>query len=626
RLLLARELLADSGSVFVQISDENVHHVRELMDEVFGDKNFIGIVTLKKTHHQESRLLPLVADYIIWYARDKNYVKFRNYYQLKTLTDVDYNKYRKLEESNGIIRLLTSEERNNPDLIPIGCRPFRDDITLTQDGESSDGQIPFEFNGETFYPGRGRHWRTSIEGLKKLAQKNRISAGNNRPFFKAFWDDLPFSQMNNIWSDLAGAQDKLYVVQTNEKAIQRCILMTTDPGDLVMDITCGGGTTAYVAEQWGRRWITCDVSRVPIALARQRLLTATFPWYELKNGKSPANGFVYQRKQNSKGEEIGGIVPHLELKNIANNEPPKMETLVDRPETDSNIVRVCSPFTIEGTIPPPADMALEPTIPEPPETEPDFSFTGKMLEVLRQSPILRLPQNQTVTFQNLRQLTKSQHLTATATVDGQPVVFIFGPENGAIAERSVYEAAQEAKNQYQHLYVIGFAIVAKARQFVEHCHETIGIPATYIQATPDLLMGDLLKNMRSSQIFSVCGLPDITITPLANNEYTVELLGLDVFDPVTMQASHQKGKDIPAWFLDTDYNGLCFYVRQAFFPRTSAWDSLKKALKGSYEDSVWDHLSGTTSAPFTPGENREIAVKVIDDRGNELLVVKELPK
>jgi adenine-specific DNA-methyltransferase len=429
--------------------------------------------------------------------------------------------------------------------------------------------------------------------------------------------------------------------------------MTTDPGDLVLDLTCGSGTTAYVAEQWGRRWITCDVSRVPLALARQRLLTATFPWYQLRDGNSPASGFVYKRKQNSKGEEVGGIVPHITLKSIANNEPPAEEILVDRPETDNSIVRVCSPFTIEGTIPPPVDRSGE----ESPETEDiaiesSGSYEDRMLEILKKSPVLRLPGNRTINLTQIRQPAKSQNLSAEALVkaselDGtilgdvvdealkvnlnklplsqKPVAFIFGPENGAIAERTVYEAAKEAERKdYAHLFIIGFVIAAKARQFVEDCQTAIGIPATYIQATPDLLMGDLLKHMRSSQIFSVCGLPDVKVHKTEEGKYQVELLGLDVFDPITMKNDSTSGNDVPAWFLDTDYNGLCFHVNQAFFPRTSAWDSIKKALKGTYDDEVWEHLAGTKSAPFDPGEHQEIAVKVIDDRGNELLVIKSL--
>jgi len=211
------------------------------------------------------------------------------------------------------------------------------------------------------------------------------------------------------------------------------------------------------------------------------------------------------------------------------------------------------------------------------------------------------------------------------------LAIVFGPENGAVSEKLVYEAAREAHlRSYEQLLVIGFAIEASAREYVDKTEKIHGIPATYIQATPDILMGDLLKTMRSSQIFSVAGLPDIAIRKLPPEEkggsdrYEVELEGLDVFDPTTMEVDHSNGSNVPAWFLDTDWNGLSFHVSQAFFPRTSAWDSLKRALKGEFEDSVWDHLAGTTSAPFFAGESREIAVKVIDDRGNELLVVKSL--
>jgi hypothetical protein len=205
------------------------------------------------------------------------------------------------------------------------------------------------------------------------------------------------------------------------------------------------------------------------------------------------------------------------------------------------------------------------------------------------------------------------------------VAFVFGPENGAVTEKLVFAAAREAAaKSYAHLYVIGFAIQPNARSLIENCEAVTGIAATYVQATPDLLMGDLLKNMRSSQIFSVCGLPEVKVRKAKGSEYEVELLGLDVFDPITMEVTSRKGDDVPCWLLDTDYNDLCFHVSQAFFPRTAAWDNLRKALKGEYDESVWQHLAGATSAPFEPGEHRKIAVKVIDDRGNELMVVKDL--
>jgi adenine-specific DNA-methyltransferase len=254
-----------------------------------------------------------------------------------------------------------------------------------------------------------------------------------------------------------------------------------------------------------------------------------------------------------------------------------------------------------------------------------------------------------VTFKNLRRPAKTLSLSAEGLVvngEDKPVAFVFGPENGAVVEKLVFEAAKEAfAKSYTHLYVVGFAIQPNARSLIETCNEVVGIAATYVQATPDLLMGDLLKNMRSSQIFSVCGMPEIAlrkveapkteeairanVTKAKSSErdeqwYAVELIGLDVFDPVTMEVDHRSGKQVPAWFLDTDYNGLSFHVTQAFFPETKAWENLKRALGADYESDVWSHLAGTVSVPFVAGEHKEIAVKVIDHRGNELMVVAKL--
>jgi adenine-specific DNA-methyltransferase len=654
RLLLARELLTDSGSVFVQISDENVHHVRELMDEVFGGENFVSQIAFKTTAGKSSNRIDSIYDIILWYSKNNQTLKFRPIFVSRSQEETD-QRYCYLQLPDGTNQRLSNEQLQGLEIIPEGKR-FRITALNSQGETSGETSLPFEWNGQTFYPPKGRHWSIVPSGLTKLGELNRLILEGKSLCYKRFLSDYPISEIKNIWMDTGGGAlvyEKIYVVQTSTKVIQRCLLMTTDPGDLVLDITCGSGTTAYVAEQWGRRWITCDVSRVPLALARQRLLTATFPWYQLKDNNSPAGGFIYKRKQNSKGEEVGGIVPHITLKSIANNEPPAEEILVDRPETDNSIVRVCSPFTIEGTIPPPVDMDAG-EVPETEDTgmEINGSYQDRMLEILRKSPVLRLPGNRTLNLSQVRQPTKSRSLSAEALVKAselegatlndvvdealeenlnklplsqKPVAFIFGPENGAIAERTVFEAANEAqRKQYAHLFVIGFAIAAKARQFIENCQEAIGIPATYIQATPDILMGDLLKHMRSSQIFSTCGLPDVKIHRAGDGKYQVELLGLDVFDPITMEVESEPGRNVPAWFLDTDYNGLCFYVKQAFFPRTSAWDSLKKALKGSYDDEVWEHLAGTISAPFEAGEHKEIAVKVIDDRGNELLVIESL--
>ena len=538
-------------------------------------------------------------------------------------------------------------------------RVFRQDNLTSQRPAQGNDVTEFEFDGAAYTPGKGT-FKTDQKGLENLARARRLIAVGNTLSYVRFLEDFPVFPLSNLWEDTSTsgfAAAKAYVVQTNPVVIERCMLMTTDPGDLVLDPTCGGGTTAYVAEQWGRRWITTDVSRVPLALARQRLLTATFPYYKLKDEtRGPAGGFVYKRKRNRKGEEVGGIVPHVTLKSIANNEEPEPQVLVDRPEVVNGVVHVSGPFVVEATIPTPMDWDGAGGAAEETPGEEYASFVDRMIEVLRHCPVLRLEGNRTVTLKNVRAPAKTLSLSAEATVAaseaGKPrdlaeavqnaaeasgkslpfsdkkVAIVFGPENGAVTERLVFEAAKEAAaKSYAHLYVIGFAIQSNARQLVDECEQVFEIPATYVQATPDLVMGDLLKNMRSSHIFSVCGLPEIAVRKVKGKKdeperYEVELLGLDTFDPSTMATDHVPGGDVPAWFLDTDYNGLCFHVCQAFFPRTAAWDSLKKALRATHEASVWEHLAGAVSAPFESGEYGQVAVKVIDQRGNELLVTK----
>ena len=359
-------------------------------------------------------------------------------------------------------------------------------------------------------------------------------------------------------------------------------------------------------------------------------------YYNLKDdARGPIGGFVYKRKQNNKGEEVGGIVPHVTLKSIANNEPPAEEVLVDRPEIDNTITRVTGPFCVEATIPTPVDWEGDGIEDAGAGTsEQHGSFIDRMLEILRKSPVLHIGGGKSVSLKNIRPPAKTLSLSAEAVVANgveKPVALLFGPENGAVSEKLAHEALKEANLRgYAHLYVIGVGIQPNARILIENAVDMGMIPATYVQATPDIMMGDLLKNMRSSQIFSVCGLPEVkihTMKPQDKNEplqYQAEILGLDVLDPVTMDHYKRGGNDVPAWFLDTDYNGLCFHVCQAFFPRTGAWDNLKRALKGNYDESVWEHLAGTKSVPFEAGEYNQIAVKVIDDRGNELVVVKSL--
>jgi adenine-specific DNA-methyltransferase len=658
RLLVARDLLTDSGSVFVQISDENLHHVREVMDEVFGADNFVAIISFAKSSGLGSVLLPRQTDMIIWYARDSTNVRYRQLFRPKGWESSGAEAYQ-MVEINGVRRRLTSDERDNPSTLPSGARVFRYG-DLTKPGPGSRYAVRVE--GAEYFPGK-RWWGIQEDSMKRLIQAGRVVVQGNSLAYVRYLDDFPAYPITNVWMDTgtgSGLQ-KMYVVQTTTKAIERCVLMTTDPGDLVLDPTCGSGTTAYVAEQWGRRWITIDTSRVPLALARQRILTATYPWYELKDDtRGPAGGFVYERKQNNRGEEVGGIVPHITLKSIANDEPPKGEVLVDRPKINNSITRVSGPFVVEATIPTPVDYEGDGVEDSGAVTAESYdSFVDRMLDVLRRNPKLQLSGGRSVELRNVRTPAKSMSIAAEAIVDSEAlpgatlsdvideaeerhgdrlalsskaVAIAFGPENGAVSEKLVFNAGKEANaRNYAHLFVIGFAIQPNAREMIENAESVIGIPATYVAATPDILMGDLLKTMRSSQIFSVCGLPEIRITKARKSDksdpdrYAVTLLGLDTFDPVTMESkSLDKKEDIPAWFLDSDYNELSFHVTQAFFPGTGAWENLRRALRAEYAETVWDHLDGLESAPFEATSETKVAVKVIDKRGNELMVVKTI--
>jgi len=388
RFLLVRELLHPSGSIFVQIGDENVHHVREVLDEVFGAENFCAVIAFRKTQRAlGSKLVPGVTDYLLWYAKNIEQVKYRQIF-ISKFESPSFG-WQWVEMPDGSRRRLTSEERVNYSLLPKGARLFQD-LSMLPAGVNESAMFEFEFEGKVFPPPARTGWKTNKQGMKNLELAKRLIVIGNTLRYIQYLDDYPVSTLTNLWEDTGVVPDRRYVVQTPDRAVARCLLMTTDPGDLVLDPTCGSGTTAYVAEQWGRRWITIDTSRVPLALARQRLLTATFPYYELCDpSKGPAGGFVYKRKQNKKGEEVGGIVPHITLKSIAQNQPPAEEVLVDRPEVDKSITRISGPLVVEATIPTP--IQIEEKDGKVSEDSVEYGdYISRMIEVLRRSPILRL--------------------------------------------------------------------------------------------------------------------------------------------------------------------------------------------------------------------------------------------
>ncbi|GHT00222.1 restriction endonuclease subunit M [Synergistales bacterium] len=331
RLTVARDLLTDSGSIFVQIGDENVHRVRALMDEVFGDENFVSLISVAKTMGATSRLIPNTTDYIVWFSKNMQFCKYRKSFIAKKLGEDGTEKYSHVESLDNSVRHLSEEEKNGLSPLTSEQKPFLyEDITSQTGGDSI--RFPIFFRGQEFNPSKSRGWRTNEKGMQLVRKADRLLSHDRVLMFKRFLNDFPAGYLTNSWTDTSSGSStsdpKIYVVQTRTTIIQRCILMTTDPGDLVLDPTCGSGTTAYVAEQWGRRWITIDTSRVALALARARIMGARYPYYILKDSPegqlkeaeivntapstqptygSVRQGFVYER------------VPHITLKSIANN-------------------------------------------------------------------------------------------------------------------------------------------------------------------------------------------------------------------------------------------------------------------------------------------------------------------
>ena len=638
RLLLARELLHESGSIFVQISDENLHHVRELMDDVFEPANFVRVITFRKTGGFAGSLLDSTNDFLLWYAKDQSglHDRYRQLYLGKLVAGLGGSEYVQVELPDGTTRRMTDEEIDNLALLPRGARPFT--ATAIVSAGAASGPQEFEFAGRIYRPGPNEHWKTTLDGMSRLAAAGRLLPGSTKRMYKRYFEDFPVVAIDNDWQDVRGALDKLYVVQTSPAVVQRCILMTTDPGDLVLDPTCGGGTTAYVAEQWGRRWITCDTSRVALALAKQRILTATFPYYELAHPEQGVDsGFRYSR-------EGGGIVPHVTLKSIAQDLPSEEEILYDRPDIDKRKVRVSGPFTVEAIPMPAIEDPTESPIAQWESLEPDArqddiarrghaaadestNFILNMIESLRKDGLTRVGGG-SLRFTRLNPIPSAGVLQAEGEIDlgdGQTRLFAvsFGPRYGPVTMAQVEEAVQQSRGRYDGVVILGFTFDGHAQEFLKR-DLPIQVMGAYINN--DVLVGDLLKSPKGSQLFTLFGQADIGVEKTKDG-YVVEVRGVDLYNPQTGDVESEGGSEIAAWFLDPDYDQRTFNIGQAFFPGgTNAWEKLQRALKGIIDPDQFDQLRGLKSLPFESGEQNRVAVKVIDHRGNEMLEVFDLSK
>lgn len=655
RLLLCRELLAETGSIFVQISTQNLHVVRILLDEVFGADNAVEIISFrKKGMPLTGQLLEGNCDYILWYAKQKDKIKFRQLFLRSNIEgDAHWNC---IELPDGSRRKLTRQEIDNHALLPAGADPYQLS-NLYPAGTFATGMYDFEYEGKVYSPPPGRCWKTPEYGMKRLAKARRLEPYQDGRTLRYVLklSDYPVSPISNVWTDTAPPQDKIYAVQTAEKVVQRCMLMTTDPGDLVFDPTCGSGTTAYVAEQWGRRWITCDTSRVALALARQRLLTATFDYYQLVHPEQGVDaGFVYE------------TVPHITLKSIAQNakidevsdkdplrrekieriiaEGADQETLYDKPVVERGKVRVSGPFTVESipvpSIEDPSSSPIEQWDTLDPDARHDdiarrrrgeaagdagTNFILDMIEALKKAGINRLGGG-TVRFMKLNAVRSAGVIQAEGELEGKNgnggkhFAVSFGPRYGPVTLRQVEEAVNEVRGRYDGVVLVGFTFDAPAQEFLKR-KLPVEVLGAYIN--PDVLVGDLLKTSKASQLFTLFGQADIGLKKTKEG-HVVEVRGVDLYDPQTGEVHSDRGQEIAAWFLDTDYDDRCFNICQAFFPGggRNAWEKLSRALRGTISEEAFEDLQGLTSIPFTPG--KKIAVKVIDHRGNEMLEVFDL--
>ena len=617
RLLLARELLADSGSIFIQISDENVHHIREICDEVFGGQNFISQIYVRKTGGFSSSRIDNVGDYIIWYAKDINMVKYRPLYKEKSLSKSGVSNYSYALLPDGTSRTLKKEEKIDFTILPKGTRLYGIH-SLTSKGATNTSQI-YDFNGKKFCPKENEHWKASYPaGLDNLKKAGRLRDTGKRLGYIRYFDDFPLVSIDNNWDDTRGEMDMIYVVQTAEKPVQRCLLMATDPDDLVLDITCGSGTTAYVAEQWGRRWITCDTSRVAIELAKERLMTATYDYYKLAYPKQGiSSGFIYK------------TVPHITLKSIANNEPPPMEILYDQPEIDKTKVRVSGPFTVES-LPAPLVKPLDEVV-TPSEVNAVTSKQDGWRAELLATGILGKNGNK-LDFSRIEPLGGTTFFQAegeTKETEPKRVIICFGSENKVMDARYIEAALDEAQTMRPtpgYIIFAAFQFGPEAAQLVDDVvwH---GVTVLKVQMNTDLMTDDLKKKRSSNQSFWLVGQPDVELIQdqRSKGKYKVRVKGFDYYDVKNGTVKSGSASNISMWMLDTKYDPMsCIEPHQVFFPMSGTkggWIKLAKTLRAEIDQERIERYAGNESLWFTAEPHSKIAVKIIDDRGIESMRV-----
>lgn len=647
KLTLCRDLLSESGSIFVQIGDENVHRVALVCDEVFGHENRVSTISFATSGSSSAATLPSVADYLLWYAKDKRQMKYRQLYESLDRREVihHFSWHAMVEMGDGVTRKLTTEERADPDkFLPSDARLYRR-MRLTSQGRSTTGRSdPYSWEGNIWPCPQHRHWAVSMEGLDRMAELGRLDAAGSSGELAWKWyeDEVPGRKIHNLWHSQMSTTDKRYVVQTADQVIQRCILMTTDPGDLVFDPTCGGATTAHAAEKWGRRWITCDTSPIAVAIARQRIATATFPNWLLSDSAEGAarerqlGGPALERSEGFDEDPTHGFVyrrtPKVSAAILAYDQdvPPVM--LVDRPYEAEGAVRVASPFTVESESPHaylPVEGDSETSLHSQPVAH--GQMAERVTEALLKSGIKGGRKAADLRITEIENWPGPEGLvshravyTVGEGVTERVAALSIAAEDVTVTAEMIRAAATEAGQQVhgtELLIVVGFAFDADSSV------DQIGrVKVARVNMNRDLQVGEL-RDAASDHAFVMMGQPDVEVEMLADGQMCVELLGYDTYNPATGNVSSGKPDDVACWMVDTDHDGISFFARRLHFPgahNDRQIKRLQRALGKTIDKLSWDAALSNRSAPFDPPKSGKVAVKIITTTGAEMSVVKNV--
>lgn len=631
----ARSLLSDTGSVFVQIGAENVNRVALVLDEVFGAENRVSQIAFAKSGSSDNRMLPNVADYLLWYTKDRAKAKFHQLYEeLSRSEKIESMSWAAMVElPDGTVRQPTDAERVEPSVLPDGARVFQRANLMSQGQSAGERSEPFEWDGMTFSTRRDEHWRVSHEGMRHLAESGRLVATGDKVSWKRYEDEWPGRMINNLWANQLRAIDRHYIVETHETVIERCILMSTEPGDLVLDGTCGGGTTAYVAEQWGRRWITIDTSGVAIAIARQRMLSAAYDWYLLKDSdegalkeaelagtvpsrttgegsRDPAKGFVYQR------------VPRVSAAILAYEQEAEPTLLVNQPVPKSGMVRVASPFTVESHSPWRYVAPDQLTAPQ----EDQLDTRQRMIDAIQVSGVLagedRLVIEDVADWGEVALVT---HTAVSIDAGGvrTPSAIAIVPDDQTASEEFIDIAAQQAaeRRRLRRLIIIAFNYDASVHT---GSVQRGRIEILKVQANRDFQIPGL-ENKETDHAFVMIGQPEVVVHEEGHANISVEVKGFDTYNPATGSVERGEAKDIDCWMIDTDYNGQSFYARRIHLPNSGndkRLNRLRKRLGKRVDPDLWESMQSTLSAPFRrpTREHARIAVRIITRTDIEMTV------